>query len=61
MLQIGYVFLSVLIFFYTLGKPAYEMSKFVVDWAPCINLGHEKINVSTLQAASDRATRTEMR
>jgi len=30
------------------------MSKFDVDWAPCINLGHEKINVSTLQAASDR-------
>ena len=37
------------------------MSKFDVDWAPCINLGHEKINVSTLQAASDRAAQTEMR
>ena len=37
------------------------MSKFDVDWAPCLNLGHDKINVSTLQAASDRATRTELR
>ena len=32
-----------------------------MDWAPCLNLGHDKINVSTLQAASDRATRTELR
>ena len=37
------------------------MKTFDVDWAPCINLGHDKVNVSTLQAASDRAIRTEQR
>ena len=37
------------------------MSKHDVDWAPCKNLGHSKVNMSTLQAASDRATRTKQR
>jgi len=41
-----------------LGKPAYEMNKHNVDWAPCINLGHKKVDMSILQAARDRATRT---
>ena len=44
-----------------LGKPAYEKSKHDVYWAPCKNLGHNKVNMSTLQAASDRATRTKQR
>ena len=44
-----------------LEKPAYEISKHDVDWAPCKNLGHNKVNMSTLQAASDRATRTKRR
>ncbi|XP_065905689.1 uncharacterized protein [Dysidea avara] len=43
------------------GKPAYVMKTFDVDWTPCINLGHDKVNVGTLQAASDRAIRTEQR
>jgi len=37
------------------------MCKHDVDWAPCKNLGHKKVDVSTLQAASDRATRTKKR
>jgi len=44
-----------------LGKPAYKMNKHDVDWAPCINLGHNKVDMSILQAARDRATRTKQR
>jgi len=37
------------------------MKRWDVDWAPSLNLGHDKVNLNALQAASDRATRTEMR
>ena len=42
-------------------KPAYEMNKHDVDWAPCINMGHNKVDISTLQAARNRATRTKQK
>ena len=31
------------------------MNKSDIDWCPSINLGHNKINMNALQAASDRA------
>ena len=37
------------------------MNKSNIDWCPSINLGHNKINVDALQAASDRAERTVLR
>ena len=36
-------------------EPVYVMNKSDVDWCPSINLGHNKINVVALQAASKRA------
>jgi len=38
-----------------IGKPADLMDKSNVDWFPTLELGHSKINVSALQAASKRA------
>ena len=37
------------------------MYKSHVDWFPCLNLGHDKVNMATLQAADERAARTEQR
>ena len=37
------------------------MNKSDIDWFPCLNLGHDKVNITSLQAASERATRTEQR
>ena len=34
------------------------MNKSDVEWCPSINLGHNKINVDALKAASDRAKQT---
>ena len=42
-------------------EPAYVMNKSDVDWCPSINLGHNKINVDALKAASDRAEWTVLR
>ena len=44
-----------------LEVPAYIMNKSDIDWFPCLNLGHDKVNITSLQAASERATRTEQR
>ena len=45
------------------GKPAYMymMDRSNVDWAPCLNLCHDEISMSALQAASGRATRAALR
>ena len=43
------------------GEPAYIMDKSNVDWAPCLHLGHDKIKLSVLQSASERAMQTESR
>jgi len=37
-----------------LEKPAYEMSRYDVDWASCKNLGHNKVKMSALQTANDK-------
>ena len=37
------------------------MSKSDVDWFPCLNLGHDKVSITSLQPANERATRTELR
>ena len=37
------------------------MDKSNVDWAPCLHLGHDKIKLSVLQSASERAMQTESR
>ena len=42
-------------------EPVYVMNKSDVDWCPSINLGHNKINVDALQAASERAEQTVLR
>jgi len=52
---------DLLAFINYLGKPAYEMSRYDVDWAPCKNLGHNKVKMSALQAANEKAERTKLR
>ena len=37
------------------------MNKSDIDWFPCLHLGHDKVNIIALQAANERATRTELR
>jgi len=37
------------------------MSKSDVDWFPCLNLGHDKVSISSLQAANERIMHTELR
>ena len=37
------------------------MYKSDIDWCPCLNLGHGKVNITSLEAASERATRTKQR
>ena len=37
------------------------MYKSDIDWCPCLNLGHDKVNITSLEAASERATRTKQR
>lgn len=37
------------------GKPAYIMDKSNVDWFPTVELGHNKVNVSTQEDACERA------
>ena len=37
------------------------MNKFDINWFPCLNLGHDKVNIASLQAAIKRAKRTELR
>ena len=37
------------------------MYKSHIDWFPCLNLGHDKVNMATLQAIDERAKRTEQR
>ena len=37
------------------------MYKSNIDWFTCLNLGHNKVNIATLQAANKRATCTEQR
>jgi len=44
-----------------LGKPAHEIKKHDVEWAPCINLGYKKVDMGSLQAANNRALRTKQR
>ena len=44
-----------------LGEPSYIMNKFDINWFPCLNLGHDKVNIASLQATIKRATRTELR
>ena len=44
-----------------IGEPAYIMDKSNVYWAPCLHLGHDKIKLSVLQSASERAMRTNSR
>jgi len=46
---------------YRIGKPTDIMDKSNVDWFPTLELGHFKINTSTLQAASERAARTSQK
>ena len=43
------------------GKPANIMYKSDVDWAPCLLLGHQKINLTVLEAAHERAKRYDAR
>ena len=45
-----------------LEEPAYIMKKSDIDWFSCLSPGHDKVNITSLQAASERATtRTEQR
>lgn len=32
------------------------MNKSDIDWFPCLNLGHNKVNITSLKAANERAT-----
>ena len=43
------------------GAPSNIMHKSDVGWFPCLSLGHEKVDMATLQAADERATQTEER
>jgi len=44
-----------------LGEPSHIMSMSDVDWLPCLNLGHDKVSISSLQVANERTTHTELR
>ena len=48
-----------------IGEPAHVMHKFDVDRAPCLLLGHQKVDLpaleAKLEAASDQAKRAETR
>ena len=44
-----------------IGKPAKIMYKSDVDWAPCLVLDHQKINLTVLEAAHERAKRYDAR
>ena len=37
------------------------MYKLDIDWYPCLNLGHGKVNITSLEAASERVTCTKQR
>jgi len=37
------------------------MSKSDVDWFPCLNLEHDKVSISSLQATNKKAMNTELR
>ena len=43
------------------GKPANTMDKFNMDWFPTRELGHNKVDIATLEAANERAQRTQLR
>ena len=40
---------------------AYMMDRGNIDWAACLDLGHDKISMSALHAGSGRAKRPAMR
>ena len=37
------------------------MCKSDIDWCPRLNLGHSKVNITSFEAASERAARTKQR
>jgi len=43
------------------GKPADKMNKHDVDWFPTLELGHNKLDMETIHAASERASEREAR
>ena len=42
-----------------LGKPANTMDKYNIDWFPTLELGHDKLDVAAVHAASERTSERE--
>ena len=44
-----------------MGEPSNITYKSDIDWCLCLNLDHSKVNITSLEAASERVTRTKQR